>query len=990
MSALVPISTPVLSGGISQQPPHLRAQGAVDDATNVVFPLADGFSKRPGTEFERMFTASANANLRMFVWDIDGSEQYIFVYGASFFAGYRIDGAVASVTVAGAASTYLGLNSATADQMRARVIGNYVLVANTTVSTATTTGDSFSVERIRRDYEALVSFTTTSGYYLRTENDSDRAQAGYYQYAPGTYTYAHINFETLTNEWSVPGGFWNDTNYFPSGFRIAFRRVSLTGFTAATWTASSKTLTKTGAFTNYTFRAGDMIYLTAGTGFTANAWYTIASRVSNDAITLSTTQPAGVTMSGADQVDVAANVTAATYAETNICRIGIEVEANVNFSTTAVTDMNDIAYEIQRSLRAGGATNACCAWVPQTSGGNFQITGPYRGNNAITYLPTAPTSTLVGSSGSLVAASAPFNSTNTQVFGGSGGAAADAADTATPESRWTRVQEPGQSGAKLDASKMPVKLTRASAGNFNLDPSSWDQRTSGTTDNNPAPRLFTAGNKIADMVLYRDRLFFVGGNAVAGSETADHENFFKDNFENIVDSDPIDRVISGEVNSTIVECLPFRNAVWINTAAGMQFEMSASGEILTPATVSITGTTRYRTLANIRSAAAPPVLYLATERQDSVGLYEYFYDDLSVSSDAEDVTRHVPTLLPSLMRAMAASSTAGVVAVVPTEGYRIFLYRATWEGANSRKVQSAWGRALFDSNYRIVDVATLGDDLWMLVEKSAVVTVTAGSPTTITHTNHGLSNGNTVVLSESTSIPSVNGSHVISNATANTYTIPVATTVSGTARYHTGDFIIERLPLSLYREDQGWAYAVHGDRRITMTGSHAAGTTTWTLPNNLTGQGSTLTKIVLGPAFGASSGDVLDITGYTSTAVTISGNYSAGDVTLCRDFPVSVDLTRPFVRDGSGVPYIADLLDIETFTVKYTNTSSFGVTATQTNRSDRTRNVDNGKTPASGKLVTLLGGEADAMNLTINDTTVRPLTINGLHYECRHHPGSHQ
>lgn len=990
MSVLVQISTPVLSGGISQQPAHLRAQGAVEDASNVVFPLADGFTKRPGTYFERQFAATPNANLRMFMWDVDGSEQYAFVYGAGFFAGYRIGGAVASITVAGAASTYLALNTATADQMRARLIGNYALVINSTVATAVTTADSFTVERIRKDYEALVSFTTTTAYYERTEEDSERAQAGYYQYTPGTYLYGHINFETLTNQWSVVGGYWDDTNYFPSGFRMAFRRVSLTGFTAANWTAASRTLTKTGAFTSYTFRAGDMIYLTAGTGFTANAWYTIASRTSNDAIVLATTQPAGNTMSGADQTDLAANVTAATYSETNICRIGIEVEANVNFSTTAVTDMNDIAYEIQRSLRAAGATNACCAWVPQTSGGNFQITGPYRGNNAIAYLPTAPTAGLVGSSGSLVASGAPFNSTNAQVFGGSGGAAADGADTATPESRWTRVAEPGQSGGKIDTTTMPVKLTRASAGNFNLDPVTWDQRTSGSTDNNPAPRMFTSGQKITDTVLFRDRLFFVGGNAIAGSETADHENFFKDNYANIVDSDPIDRVISGEVNSSIIECLPFRNAVWINTAAGMQFEMAASGEILTPATVSVTGTTRYRTVENIRSASAPPVLYLATERQDSVGIYEYFYDDLSVSSDAEDVTKHVPTLLPSLMRSMAASATAGVVAVVPTRGYRVFLYKAAFDGNARRRVQSAWGRAVFDSNYRIVDVATLGDDLWMIVEISAVVTTAAGSPTTITHANHGLSNGNTVVLSESTSIPSVDGSHVISNATTNTYTIPVATTIAGTARYHTGNMILERLPLSLYQEDEGWAYAVHGDRRVKLTGVHSAGTTTWTLPNNLGGNGSTLTKAVLGPAFGASSGTVVTLTGYGATTVSVSGDYSAGDAVLCRDFSVSVELSRPFVRDQGGAPLIADLLDIETIVVRYTNTSSFGLTTMQTNRADRTRNVDNGVTPASGKLATMLNGEADAMSLSINDTTVRPLTISGIHYECRHHQGSHQ
>lgn len=57
--------------------------------------------------------------------------------------------------------------------------------------------------------------------------------------------------------------------------------------TDATWTESTKTLTKTGGFTNYTFAASDVIAITGGTGATTGN-YTIISRVSDDAIVLST------------------------------------------------------------------------------------------------------------------------------------------------------------------------------------------------------------------------------------------------------------------------------------------------------------------------------------------------------------------------------------------------------------------------------------------------------------------------------------------------------------------------------------------------------------------------------------------------------------------------------------------------------------------------------------------------------------------------------
>lgn len=65
----------------------------------------------------------------------------------------------------------------------------------------------------------------------------------------------------------------------------------------ATWTAATKTITSTGAFTNYTFYPGDTIEITDGTNAVTGV-YQIASRVSNNAIT--TTQDIGADDAAAD------------------------------------------------------------------------------------------------------------------------------------------------------------------------------------------------------------------------------------------------------------------------------------------------------------------------------------------------------------------------------------------------------------------------------------------------------------------------------------------------------------------------------------------------------------------------------------------------------------------------------------------------------------------------------------------------------------------
>lgn len=61
---------------------------------------------------------------------------------------------------------------------------------------------------------------------------------------------------------------------------------------SATWTESTKTLTKTGGFSRYVFANSTRIIITSGTGATAGE-YVIASRTSDNAIVLATSIGAG-------------------------------------------------------------------------------------------------------------------------------------------------------------------------------------------------------------------------------------------------------------------------------------------------------------------------------------------------------------------------------------------------------------------------------------------------------------------------------------------------------------------------------------------------------------------------------------------------------------------------------------------------------------------------------------------------------------------------
>lgn len=84
------------------------------------------------------------------------------------------------------------------------------------------------------------------------------------------------------------------------GRSITLRQRAAITLDGATWTEATKTLTKTGAFANYTVVSGDGISILAGTGATLGT-FEVASKTSSDAIVLSTS--IGAAANGQTDID---------------------------------------------------------------------------------------------------------------------------------------------------------------------------------------------------------------------------------------------------------------------------------------------------------------------------------------------------------------------------------------------------------------------------------------------------------------------------------------------------------------------------------------------------------------------------------------------------------------------------------------------------------------------------------------------------------------
>lgn len=694
------IRVPSLFGGISQQPAHLRFPNQVEDAENSIFSVLDGASKRPGTVFmSELDTLTDGGDYRLHVIDRDGTEQYLVVYGDGDLEVHEIYDETtlvkATVNIDSEAATYLALNSPTSDQLRLVSIKDFTLIVNTTVETGLSDSADYAVELTHKSLATLYTHSTTDGNYQAVD---DGNEVTYYQYDPdadeaSASTFAFYECGAVSGVQADPASY-DDAARDDGTQTIGFARVNM-DTTGTSWTTATKTLTKTGAFASYTLEAGDQIYITGGTNVNTG-WYTIASRVSDDAITLNDEITSGST----DETDITTDA------------IGAEVEFTFSgYTFTTGDSMEDVARVFNDALQSAGSktTDALIAWVSTGANtGNFRITSPWRGAGSAVFAPAASTGDDFTAAGEVLASGTATAGTGNPTRA-----------TNPPSNRWVSVAPPNQADALLDATKMPVQLVRSSyTGDgstpavFAVDPITWNPRTVGDSVTNPAPSIFTNGNKIADITLWQNRLVFGGQENIVLSQAGDIFNFFLSDDDNIVDSDPIDVAISSDRVALIDFIVPFRDNIVVFTKAGRQFELTKGSEGLTPSSIQIDPSTNYET-QSIRPEQSELFLYFLGNRRDASVLYEYFYDDSRVSNSAADITSHTPNLLPTAMRSLTASPNNQMVFAIPADCDKLYMNRSHWNG--NQKVQNAWTRYTFDSSYNLLDCASLRNDLYILV-----------------------------------------------------------------------------------------------------------------------------------------------------------------------------------------------------------------------------------------------------------------------------------
>ena len=694
------ISIAALTGGISKQPDHIALPGQTRTATNATCSVADGMSNRNGSRYVKRFTTLGTTGpFRMHPIDRDGTYRYVVVYGdvsgtMTITIFDTLTGTEITPTLSGDAITYLNYDNPTCDDLRFVTNADYTIIVNIKAVPTAVASANYDIVQQYRNSDILFSIQGTEGGYYKTRDDTAIYPSGYWKYstAGGLYTerFANSVYGTIaSNTWGVhdhTSGYSANANN-PCGFQIGMTKFS-TAITGATWTASSRTITKASAFALYTFETGDQIYLSAGTGHTPG-WYTITSKTDSSNIVLAVN--AG--LSGSDNSDTASSGSTRG--------IGRNFQVSLDFRDETLTEMNDVALAIQSALRRAGCVNGCCNWTAvqaSTASGYFTITSQWAGTEALIFTPTAP--------------STGFNMlTNTLLTSGITNNAGSGSDGTgygpPPEERWTRVAAPNQASAKFTATTMPVKMVGTTS--FAISVIGWTDRLSGDAATNPIPSPITAGYKITDAAFLDGRLWLSAGETVFSSQQGDVFNFFAFDSTNLVDSDPIEAPI-GDSQVNLIEFLtPVRKGLVISTLSGRQFELTAENGF-TPTSTAVTPTTSRKTHTSVRPARSDSLIYMVGPLANGSAVYEYVYDDVQITSIAGDITAHVPDLIGTSVKSIHAAPEQQVVIVLDGSG-NLWHYGYFFRG--QEKVQSAWTKWTRATN-QIRAATIVGSDLFIL------------------------------------------------------------------------------------------------------------------------------------------------------------------------------------------------------------------------------------------------------------------------------------
>ena len=275
---------------------------------------------------------------------------------------------------------------------------------------------------------------------------------------------------------------------------------------------------------------------------------------------------------------------------------------------------------------------------------------------------------------------------------------------------------------KLDPTTMPHVLVRKADGTFifgAVDGGStelplWSERNVGDDVSNADPSF--VGKKLNDIFLFKNRLGLLADENVILSETGEFFNFWRTTVTDVLDTDNIDVASTHGSVSLLTSAIPVANQL-VLFSEQTQFILQ-SGVPLSTRTVSMTKTTNYESVSDVRPVTLGNSIYFGFSRGSYSGVRQYFVaGDTPTLFDASDISAQVPQYISGNLRDMAGSSHEDILFLLGDED-RSSLYAYKFHDSGNERLQSAWSRFAFSSNDTILGIEFLDTALYMVVKRA--------------------------------------------------------------------------------------------------------------------------------------------------------------------------------------------------------------------------------------------------------------------------------
>jgi hypothetical protein len=237
----------------------------------------------------------------------------------------------------------------------------------------------------------------------------------------------------------------------------------------------------------------------------------------------------------------------------------------------------------------------------------------------------------------------------------------------------------------------------------------WKYREVGDSETNPMPTF--VGYPIDTISFYKNRIVFTSRQNVICSQAGDYFNFFASTVITIVDSDPID------LSASTLKPIRLKHAIaapqgLLLFGDNAQLLLSTTTEAFSPKTAEVNLLSTLSQTDRIAPLDIGSSYMFLEEGEKSSSIYEMILDGGNGKPSSIELTRFIPTYIPSAVLDMQVSQSAGTMAILSKQELSsLYLYR--WFQNGETRI-SGWFRWMLPGT---IEFFTFDHDILFVVTK---------------------------------------------------------------------------------------------------------------------------------------------------------------------------------------------------------------------------------------------------------------------------------